>query len=223
MFEGGWLAGSFDGQGASWGPLQWNLGQKTLQPLMRRIAQLDQKKFAQIMGDKFLEACLAGTPEWFFLNVICPGGKPAKEWSYKFAQLTQTKAAQQAFLEFAEIRYLYAVRMCDVLGFETERGFALCFDVAVQNGALTSGPRGDHRATFQRLLPKGELQEWERLKFFAHAVARCSKPRWREDVLGRKLGIALGGTKKLGYAVHGRHFNLEKDFGVSYSRKWDEQ
>ncbi|GEM48664.1 hypothetical protein [Deinococcus cellulosilyticus] len=222
LFEGGYLAGDFDGQGASWGPLQWNLGQRTLQPLLKRIVQLDPATASKILGEKFAEACRKGTPEWFFLNVVCPGGKPTREWSYKFAQLYKTAAAQQGFTEFAEIRFVYARAICLALGFETERGFALAFDVAVQNGALKTGPRVDHLDMYRRFLPKGELQEWQKLKAFAHAVARCANPRWYEDVLSRKLALALGGTDKFG-AVHGHRFDLEKDFGISHQRKWAQE
>jgi hypothetical protein len=36
FFEG-WLAGNFDGQGMSYGYLQWNFGSGTLQPLFLRL------------------------------------------------------------------------------------------------------------------------------------------------------------------------------------------
>ena len=55
-FEGGGrLAGNFDGQLLSWGPLQWNVGKGTLLPLLKRVAELEPRT-RDLMGEPFVAA-----------------------------------------------------------------------------------------------------------------------------------------------------------------------
>lgn len=79
----------------------------------------------------------------------------------------------------------------------SSRGYALLFDIQVQNG----GWRQDHQNTFGKIL-NGNT-ELARMKAIAQAVADHATPKWRQDVLKRKLTIAEGrGT------VHGVRYDL---------------
>lgn len=214
IFEtsGNWgaVAGNFDGQILSYGPLQWNLGQKTLQRILKLIPKDVLTKY---LGNDFVDALYNNTIESFVIkNVLSVDGRVKKEWTKKFNDLAKEQVVKDIFILGAENYFKKAKSLCEALGFETERGLALCFDTAVQNGA----PRKDHINEYNKRLAQTKLsQEWEKLKLFATVVADLANPRWRNNVLNRKLSIALGGGTVAGFT-----FNLEKDFDISYNRKW---
>jgi len=47
------------------------------------------------------------------------------------------------------------------------------------------------------------------MRVVAHRRAAVAKPKWRADVLARKLTIADGVGE-----VHGRHYDLEGQYGL---------
>jgi hypothetical protein len=73
------------------------------------------------------------------------------------------------------------------------------FDVCVQNGGL--------RQTQIDLLE--HLEGPELLVAIAQSVANACDPKWRADVLSRKVTIATGHG-----VVHGRTYDLAKDYGL---------
>lgn len=216
-FEGAGKAptGNFDQQLLSWGPLQWNLGQKTLQPILYNIARNSPDEFKQTMGEDFFEA----VSRWNITNfvkarMLDESGNLAPEWEKRFVLLYDLGETQRQFERAAKAYLDRGERLCEELGFETERGYALCFDIAVQNGA----PRHDHIESYRRRIAEKQYEdapEWIKLKELAYAVAGRANHRWQQDVLSRKVTIAVGaGT------VHGQFYDLEHDFGISYDRTW---
>lgn len=211
-FEGGItaVAGNFDGQILSYGPLQWNIGQGTLLPVLRLIPT-DLLLFH--LGPEWVGAMKDNnTLRTFVLKeVLDPQGRVKPEWAQKLRRLASTPEAFKAFLGGAEPYFRRAEALLTQTGWETERGYALAFDTAVQNGA----PRKDHLAEYSRRLSSlKQSYEWARLKVWAQTVADLANPRWRGDVLSRKMTIALGQG-----VVHGKHYILE-EWGISYFRKW---
>ena len=185
-------------------------------PLLRRIRELDPPTFESIMGDNFLGALDEdGEFRRFIANdVLDDHGAVRSEWVDRFTLLYNTNAAQLVFAEASEPFIDSAATLCEKAGFITERGFALCFDVAVQNGA----PREDHLRAFGDTKKDGRWStspEWKKLKRFAHIVADLANPRWRDDVLARKLTIAVGAG-----VVHGKRYDPEEQFGIDYDRIW---
>ena len=223
MEGGGRAAGNFDGQLLSYGPLQWNIGQGTLTPIFRHMVKLNRAGFAAIMGEAFTKAVEGETLASFIKAQILDGaGRVKPAWFNCLEALRKTPYAGTAF-EVGAKKYLdSAQKLTETLGFTTERGFALCFDVAVQNGA----PRADHINPYRTALAQNEKagvdvsQEWQKLKMLSHVVSGAANPRWAADVLSRKLSISLGGTEQSGLLVHKGSFDLEKDFGIVYGRSW---
>lgn len=212
-FEGGWaaVAGDFDGQILSWGPLQWNLGQGTLYHVLRDIPQEVLQKY---LGSGFVNALNSGLDALrAYVRANLLSGKNLKpEARQDLVALATAEEARRAFLNGAVPYFLRAEKLLSITGWETARAYALAFDTAVQNGA----PRRDHLKEYGRRLREAgrDLQEWEKLKVWAKTVADLANPRWREDVLSRKLTIALGKGM-----VHGRYYNLE-DYGLYYWERW---
>lgn len=213
LFEvsGNWgrVAGNFDGQILSYGPLQWNIGQGTLQKLLMTIKKDTLEKH---LGKDFVNALYEGKIKDFILKNVIDGVNVKPEWITRFSNLSKEKETIEAFKRAAENYFKRAQLLCEALNFKTERAMALCFDIAVQNGA----PRRDHINEYnKRIKNANPREEWERLKVLAYVVADLANPRWRNDVLSRKLSIAVGeGT------VHGHTFNLKKDFDIDYNRYW---
>jgi len=209
-FEGGWLAGNFDGQIISWGPFQWNLGQGTLQPLMKRIVALDPLTVQRHLGADIMPAIKTDHLVQFAKQqILTPSGNARTDWQKRFARLAQEPVTQRVFAEFMTPYLRAGERVCTELDFHTERAYALGVDVAVQNG----GPRKDHFDLYRQRLGDGSEfpDEWMRLKLFAAAVADRALARWRDDVYARKSTIALGrGT------VHKRAYVMHEDFGIRY-------
>lgn len=216
-FEGGWdaVAGDFDGHILSYGPLQWNLGQGTLRPVLLLIPEPTLRAY---LGKEFVEALKAGNQALvsFVRQNVLQHGAVLPEWRVRLRTLANTPEARLAFLKGAEPYFGRAESLLGKTGWETERAYALAFDTAVQNGA----PRNDHlREYAKRLGAAGSPpEEWKRLKIWASVVADLANPRWRQDVLARKLTIAVGRG-----VVHGRRVDLEKDYNISYERKWFEE
>jgi hypothetical protein len=97
-----------------------------------------------------------------------------------------------------------AVSTAKRLGFTSELGLALCFDIHVQNGGIK------HTALDQIRQQSAEGVVEPKLRtIVANAVADWARPAWSEDVRRRKLTIATGrGT------VHGHEFIME-NWGLS--------
>jgi hypothetical protein len=97
-----------------------------------------------------------------------------------------------------------AIATAKQLGFSSELGLALCFDVHVQNGRVKAG-------AMKSLLAKAKdgASEVDLRKMLADVVAGSARPAWQEDVRQRKRTIATGqGT------VHGHTFVLD-NWGLS--------
>lgn len=220
-FEGGWEAvgGNFDGQVLSFGPLQWNIGQKTLQPLLADLARRSPDVVARACGHEFLTAVRAGALESFVRTHVLTGTRVRNEWKSRLAQLARTPEARDAFVRHAD-RYLRGAEgVCRAYKLSTERGFAFAFDRCVQQGWRIREDVSRALAAFDAKQP--DAAEWERLKVLAQAYAESANDRWEDDVLSRALSVALGGTDASRRTVHGRRFHLENDFGISYARPWD--
>lgn len=214
-FEGGGhgaLAGDFDGQGLSWGPLQWNLGRGTLPPLLSRIRELDPDGMLDAVGRTFMRAMDGDLMEFARTHMLDADRKPHAAWRAAFAKLAQLPAARQAFREHAEWYVKRATIDATRLRLVSERAWVFALDVAVQNGGIRVD---DHLPSYWSLLQPTDIEEWQHLKVLANAVSAHALPRWRDDVLSRKLTIAVREG-----VVHGRRYDIHRDFGISHKVDW---
>jgi hypothetical protein len=115
-------------------------------------------------------------------------------------------------MEFAGALVGKARTLAARFGLRTERGLALMYDVVVQNGTIvakTATAIRAARAEQERALGRA-LTEREFLEIMAVAVADAAIPRWRADVLARKMCIVHGAG-----IVHGSRVNLDARIGLS--------
>lgn len=215
------LSGDFDGQGLSFGVVQWNIGQGTLQPLLTEMNQNHPDLLGQIFGSNCstLVAMLGETLEeqlaWA-RSIQDPVRHALFEpWQGQFKALGRQQEFQDIETKSAAGLFRDALALCNDFGVSSERAAALMFDIKVQNGGIRNWVKPLILSDFQQLDQAGAEasdvpREIARLRIIATRVASAANPKWIADVQNRKLTIANGqGT------VHGNYYDLEDQYGIS--------
>jgi hypothetical protein len=211
------LSGDFDGQGISFGVCQWNFGQGSLQPLLKRMCADYPEMASTVFHDNLdqLTTALnaAKSDQMIFARSIQdPIRKTVNEpWRGIFKTLGRSDEFQRIEADAANALYKGARQLCADYGLWSERAAALMFDIKVQNGSINSTVQSLITADFQAL-PSDlsvEDREVEMLKIVANRRAEAANAKWVEDVRTRKLCIANGGG-----TVHGIQYDLDGQFGI---------
>ena len=211
------LGGDFDGQGMSFGVLQWNFGQGTLQPLLRNMLEKHPRIVKNIFQTNYsiLKEALDSDKEElmaFARSIQHPVQHYVYEpWRGMFKALGRTEEFQKIEVRHAGNLFRSAMKLCLEYGLWSERASTLMFDIKVQNGSISDLVKTQILSDFKNLprdLPREEL-EVRRMRIVANRRAEASNPKWIEDVRARKLCCANGGG-----IVHGIHFDLEGQFGI---------
>lgn len=209
------LTGNFDGQGISFGALQWNFGQGSLQPLLQKMMANHQAVIAGIFGADFaeLQRMLAMTSKadqvaWAagLQTVKFSVNQP---WRGYFTALGQTAEYQAIQGDAAAAVYQKGLGFCRQFGLKSERAVALMFDIATQNGSINATVAAQINSDFAKL-PAGETDETPKLVIVANRRAEASNPKWVENVRARKLVIANGGG-----TANGMTYDLAKSYAIT--------
>lgn len=205
------IAGNFDGQGLSLGYLQWCIGQGTLQPLLNRMDRQYNSEMRSIFGTNYnslhsmILDILTNQLNWA-KSINDSTNKIEDPWYSQLVNLTQNQHFKNIEKD-AEVFYArQAMAICDKYKLNTIRGFALAFDIAVQNGSISSGAS----TIIDTALKKNpNMTEKDLLKVIANAIADSSTSN-SDDIRSRKMAIVNGqGT------VHGSMLYLDKSYGLS--------
>lgn len=212
------VAGDFDGQGISYGALQWNFGQNTLQPILKRMLQNHREAMESIFHEHLseLEAALEGGKDAtlsFARSIQDPAKHRVQEpWVGMFQAMGRTAECQDIQTEMAKDLHQRGQAMAQEYGLKSQRAAALMFDIVVQNGTINQTVKQQILADFDALpqdLAPDDL-EVRKMQIVANRRAEAARAQFVEDVRRRKLCIANGeGT------VHGIHFNLRDQFGIT--------
>lgn len=211
------ITGDFDGQGISFGVLQWNFGQDSLQPLLKDMINQHRDIIEGIFNEYFpvLETALNSDKEElmeFARSIQHPVRHFIYEpWRGMFKSLGRTKEFQNIETKYARGVYEKSIELVNDYQLWSERAVALMFDIKTQNGSIRQVTKEQIFADYLNLpedLPE-ETLEIEKMKIIANRRAEASNPRWIEDVRKRKLCIANGSGE-----VHGINFNLKEQFGI---------
>ena len=162
LYEGGGIAGNFDGQGLSLGYLQWNIGSNTLQPLLRDMANNPETKIefdrlfsgtiemkdnngkitSTSMGDEIRQMLLMDPSQQFewAKSINTSQNKIKEPWKSAFNQLLQSSAFKSIQDKYALPYFNKANKIVndENIGVKTVRGYTLAFDITVQNGSIKS-------------------------------------------------------------------------------------
>jgi hypothetical protein len=211
------ISGDFDGMGLSFGALQWNLGQHSLQPILENFDAANAAVIDAIFGANagefraVLSAPLQDQLEWA-RSIQASRFRIVEPWLGYFKTLGRTPAFIDAQRAAVAGVMQQAALLCAEFGLASQRARALMFDIMTQNGGIGDPVRQRIRQQFQSI-PAGlaaDDAEVARLRIVANCRADAANAQWREDVRRRKLTIAEGsGT------VHGRFYDLAGTFGIT--------
>lgn len=200
------VVGNFDGAWLTWGIIGFTLSNGELQRLLEEVAQRYPHLFTQAFGEleQRIRFVLDATPsqqrDW--ANSISMGSSKYKvqpEWAAAFAALGRYSEVQALQLARAEDSYwVRAARDAERLGLASELGYALCFDIAVQNGGIEAH---EERRIRQLAAAHPPANEQALRVIIGDVVAEDSAPKWVEDVRRRKRTFAIGDGE-----VHGSRY-----------------
>jgi len=215
------VSGDFDGQGISFGVLQWNFGQGSLQALLKEMISEHPDVAQQIFGVHVgaLQEALGASHE-DLMNFARSVQHPVKHtvnepWRGYARALGRTPEFQRIQVKYANGNFQQALALCRQFELWSERAVALMFDIVTQNGSIKSVTRAQIASDIQAL-PAGLSdadREVRKLEIVANRRAEAANPRWVDDVRNRKLCIARGGG-----AVHGISYDIEEQFGIRLQR-----
>ena len=215
------LSGDFDGQGMSFGVLQWNFGQNSLQPLLMEMINEHPKIIKEIFQTNYNVLLKALNSDKEKLMVFARSIQhPVKHYIYEpwkglFKSLGRTEEFQNIQVRHANKLYQSALKLCSEYGLWLERAVALMFDIKVQNGSIQKRVRTQILKDFENLptdLSKKKL-EVQKMRIVANKRAEAANRRWVEDVRARKLCLANGRG-----IVHGINYDIERQFGISLNQ-----
>lgn len=222
----GVVTGNFDGQGISFGALQWNIGQGTLQELFQAML-LEHPKVAEDIFTKdqlsqfktMLQGTLTDQLKWA-KSIQITERRPNNslrwviipEWKSAFHRLGLTEEMMNIEVNAASVRFEKAKSNCSVYDLHSERGLALMFDINVQNGHVDIKGAGakimnDYQGISNLM---NDEKEVEKMRIIARRRAEVSNPKWVHDVLSRKMTIAEGEG-----VVHGKKYLLTKEYSIT--------
>ena len=213
------LSGDFDGMGISFGVLQWNLGQGTLQPLLLQMNQNHPDLLGQVFGPNYPAlVAMLGEPLQEQLVWARSIQDPIRHvlfepWQGQFKTLGRLQEFQEIEAQSAAGIFRQALALCSEFGVFSQRAVALMFDIKVQSGGIKSWVKPQILSDFDQLEQSGNGDlplEVARLRIIATRSAASANPKWVADVQTRKLAIANGGG-----TVHGNLYDLEAQYGIS--------
>lgn len=203
------VAGNFDGQGMSFGILQYNFGQKTLQPILREFKQkasedIFQSIFKEVDEDRLFdlvqqddETAKDALVSW--ADGISTPNKTTLivSWENCFKRLGENEICRGLQNTYKNTYVAQAIYICKQYELATVRGFVLAFDMAVKDWAYGTDK-------FNAIMSQvtSNTTELEKLLIMAeYGKDDASK--------ARKNTIASGS----GY-VNGEEINLDSDYGL---------
>jgi len=211
-FEGhgfGLAVGNFDGALLTWGIVGFTMASGEVQSIVLAVNQSNPGRVEEAFGSfvpellTLMQTSESNQESWAKEHTL-PNGGLAEPWRTMFATFGSFPEVQLEQINHVQNDYSKpAIQTARTLGFVTELGLALCFDIHVQNGGIK-------KATMARIQEQSRgASETVLRQIVANAVADTAQAKWREDVRRRKLTIANGqGT------VHGHSYALD-NWGLS--------
>ncbi|MEH2622718.1 peptidoglycan hydrolase-like protein with peptidoglycan-binding domain [Bradyrhizobium sp. AZCC 1719] len=216
------VVGNFDGAGITFGLIGFTLVNGEIRRLLSTIETLRPGSVATTFGALHSELmsvlALSKAEQQRWADGISLGSakmEVAKPWRDAFQRIGQLPEARRAQMERAYSVYWKAAQqhITDFMAGKpvVDLDAGLWFDVAVQN-SLDQEERSGLERIGSSARVGGALRE-----AFATTIAEGSAPRWRKDVLARKMTYAVGqGT------VHSSDYQLS-DWGLTGAQRSPEQ
>lgn len=212
------VTGNFDNQGISFGIIQFNFGQGTLQPLLKEYINDYEAEFKEIFGNKASEVknvvfnySKSKQIQWGE-SITNRYGHLISEWENLFEEMGADKDNQRLQRKYAKDYINRALYLADKFEVETTQGLAFLFDQAVQEWSFKSGISTiqddvEEYANKYFRIYKERMPDFERLGIILEYVKS-------DDGKERRKAIRLGEGN-----VHGKDYDIS-DFDLSYDDKF---
>lgn len=215
------LAGNFDGQGLSFGLVNWTIGTGSLQPLLRDFAREHPAHWAWIFGadaSSFLQLIARKGKEAIKeqlrfsiqqMNTLSAGARGKRIWTVRqpwagyFKRLSQDPAFQQIQIRYVRELLACAGDYCRQFRLTSEQAFCFMFDAVASHGKGWLRKKFSGVETRRVLVEQslktlaarfgaGRVAESEILLAIAEVVATTSAQRWADKVRRRKRWFVTG-------------------------------
>jgi hypothetical protein len=200
----GVTAGNFDGSGISHGIIQFNFGSGTLQPIWRDLINNHPDVVAQAITtttdyntfvDVVLNRTTADQIAWGN-SVTDPANQHQllQPWATYFNNLGMTPESQARQNQACQPYFDSANTWKGDYSLWTRRGYALCFDIAVQSGSISTAVHDLIMSDFANinLNDSRESIEVQKMQIIANRRADAVSSTYQASYRDRKLAIANG-------------------------------
>ncbi len=206
------LVGNFDGAGLTWGIIGFTLMhgemQKILSEVIRQHPGMLEDAFGPLASELHRVLAMSRQDQLDWGSDISLGKNRYKvqpDWEQAFDRLGTLPEVQAIQLVRVKSYWERGTKDAKRFNLKAERGVALCFDIAVQNGGIDDREASRIGKLIQQ---KKQIDEPDKRRIIADVVAENSRSQYVEDVRQRKRTIAAGlGT------VHGNKY-ATADWGL---------
>lgn len=212
----GAVAGNFDNQGISFGALQFNIGQGTLQKIIKHLYENHYDEISTIIGeDSHIFENLSSDNKELAMETalsIQEDNKVLPKYKSMFLQLGALQCCIDKQVEMSQVFYFpKAIRLMKIFGLKSERALALFFDIVVQNGGINAlCSKNIFLRKQNEVIPTMDFEQLESTMMRIVAEERSRLSIYYRDTLSRKMCIAHGCGN-----VHGINYNLD-DFQLGF-------
>jgi len=215
------LSGNFDGQGLSFGLVNWTIGTGSLQPLLRDFAKEHPARWISVFGadaSRFLQLIarkdkVAQAEQHRFavqeMNSVSTNARGRKIWTVRqpwvgyFRKLSEDVAFQRIQVRYVRDLLARADYYCRQFKLRSERSFCFMFDAVASHGKwwlVKKFARVEKRRvlveqalkTLAARFGAGRIPESEVLLAIADVLATTSAQRWADNVRQRKRWFVTG-------------------------------
>lgn len=209
------LSGNFDGQGLSFGLVNWTIGTGSLQPLLRDFAAENPERWNAVFGpdsDRFRQLISrqgkAAVKEQHRFAIkemnscSIKNGKAVwairEPWFGYFKRLSEDPTFQAIQLRYVRKLLSRADHFCREYKLRSEQAFTFLFDAVSSHGQWWPNKKNRHKLIEQRLKAlaarygEGKIPERETLLAMADVLGTTSAQRWAQKVRIRKRWFVTG-------------------------------
>jgi uncharacterized protein YkwD len=200
----------------------WSLSECSLQPLLLKLQNRDQKRFAEIMGadTQWLSKTLGGpcevSSQAILKRILDDSGHLQPTWRDRFRKLGYEHSFQRVQVDQMMPWMTSAQNAANALGLQSEQALAFCYDLAEAHGANTIIRQRQNLlmdvAAFQQQIGRQPDEQEKLLMLANHFIQRDKEsgrnPMFTASSIARATLLSQGEG-----VVFGTHYDLE-DFGI---------
>lgn len=219
----GITSGNFDSRGLSHGVLQFNFGTGSLSPLWNWLNTNHNQMCRDIFGANYTEwanvLAMTTTDQVAWGDSISLGTTPEEKrqidptWKALFQTLGETPESIQQQITYSESWRPNAKKWFDTLGLYSRRGYALCWDISVQQGRLFS--LNQIYQDFKEIITAGKTRaaiEEEKLRIICTRTSWDNRPsQYSQTVYDRKIMLINGTGSYYGASFDMNQYDLNYD------------